>query len=82
MWLISAYVPTHERRQVTPSQPQPQPQPQPILERVGGPAYSTHPTHAAYQGLMGELLDASEQYLTEKLKRRVKPTDCLLPTTY
>ena len=31
---------------------------------------------------MGELLDASEQYLTEKLKRRVKPTDCLLPTTY
>ena len=81
MWLISAYVPTHERRQVTPSQPQPQPQPQPILERVGGPAfptcstYPTHPTHAAYQGLMGELLDASEQYLTEKLKRRVKPTD-------
>ena len=32
-------------------------------------------TFSSYQGLMGELLDASEQYLTEKLKRRVKLTD-------
>ena len=31
---------------------------------------------------MGELLDASEQYLTEKLKRHVKLTDYLPPTTY
>ena len=57
-----------------------------ILESLSiyGRGYMTYLLHLltysltyllTYQGLMGELLDASEQYLTEKLKRRVKLTD-------